>query len=50
MSQSKQFWKYVDFFRKINSTSVQLEVDDKYLVEPWKVATEFVKHSISLLV
>jgi hypothetical protein len=43
-SQSKQFWKYVASFRKINSTSIQLEVDGKYLIEPCEVADEFSKH------
>jgi hypothetical protein len=33
-SQPKQFWKYVAFFRKINSASIQLEVDAKNLIEP----------------
>lgn len=42
--QPKQFWKYMTSFRKINSTSIQLEVDGTHLVEPCEVADVFTKH------
>jgi hypothetical protein len=42
-SQPKQFWKYVASFRKINSTSIQLEVDGKHLIELCEVTHEFSK-------
>jgi hypothetical protein len=42
--QPKQFWKYVASSRKTNSTSMQLEVDGKHLIEPSDVADNFSKH------
>jgi hypothetical protein len=42
--QPKQFWKYVTSFRKINYTSIQLEVDGKHLIEPCEVAYKFSRH------
>jgi hypothetical protein len=44
-SQAKQFWKYsyVASFKKINFTSIQLEVDGKHLIETYDVAAEFSK-------
>jgi hypothetical protein len=47
-SQRKQFWKYMACFKKRNSTSIQLEVDGKRLVEPCDVADVFSKHFQSL--
>jgi hypothetical protein len=35
-------------FRKRNSTSLQLEVDGKHLIEPFDVGDEFPKHSQSV--
>jgi hypothetical protein len=43
-SQPKQFWKYVASYRKINSISIQLEVDGTHLAEPCEVADAFAKH------
>jgi hypothetical protein len=40
-SQPKEFWKYVDFFRKINSNSIQREVDGKHLINPYDIADKF---------
>jgi hypothetical protein len=43
-SQPKQFWKYVASFRKKNSASLQVQVDNKHLIEPCDVDDEFSKH------
>jgi hypothetical protein len=42
--QPKQFWKYVAFRWKRNSTSIQLEVDRTLLVEHSEVADAFAKY------
>jgi hypothetical protein len=34
----------VAFYRKINSSSIDLEVDGTHLAEPYKVAEAFAKH------
>jgi hypothetical protein len=41
-SQCKKFGKYVVYFWKRNSPSIQLVVDGRNLVESWEVADEFV--------
>jgi hypothetical protein len=43
-TQPKHFWKYVASFRKTNSNSIQLEVDDNHRIQPADVADEFCKH------
>jgi hypothetical protein len=43
-SQPKQFWKYLAFFRKKSSTSIQLVVDGTRLVDPCEVADAFANH------
>jgi hypothetical protein len=43
-SQPKQFCKYMASYRKINSTSIQLEVDGTHLAEPYNVADAFAKN------
>jgi hypothetical protein len=47
-TQPKHFWKYVASHRKINFTSIQLEVDGIHLVEPSEVADAFAKHFLSV--
>jgi hypothetical protein len=42
--QPKQFWKYVAFHWKRNSTSIQLEVDRTLLVEHSEGADAFAKY------
>jgi hypothetical protein len=38
------FWKYIDYLRKLNSISNQLEVSGKHLIEPFDVADSFLNH------
>jgi hypothetical protein len=42
--QRKKFWKYVAFFGKRNSNSIELEVDGKHLIKPYGIVDEFLKH------
>lgn len=46
-SQCKQFRKYVVYFCKRNSSSIQLVADGKHLVESWEVADEFAISDLS---